>query len=101
MDDAFHRDLSIDDFVTTAGSRGIAAQTAFRTRSAAGADTLAFGEGAEIGEPPGSSPPATTQATDHIRQLTASSARCIARHAATCVVPASVVLTTGVERLLM
>ena len=82
---------------TTAVTGGNATQTAFTTRSAAGADILAFSEGAEIGESPDSFPPTTVQATYHTRQRTAHRARRIARHAATSAVPASAVLTTAVQ----
>ena len=70
VDDAFHRDFSTNTVFTTAVSGGKAAQTTFRTRSAAGADTLVSSEGGGIGEPADSSPPTPPQATDLIRQYT-------------------------------
>ena len=91
MDNAFHRDFSTNAVFATVVNGENAAQTAFRTRSAAGADTLANREGVD------SSPPTIPQATDPIRQLTVRSARRIARHAATsAVVPAPAISTTAV-----
>ena len=46
--------------------------------------TPAYSDGAEIGEPPDSSLPTIPQATDRIRQLTARSARRVARHDLCC-----------------
>ena len=52
-------DSSTNVVFTTAIDWGNAAQTAFGTRPAAGAESLAISEGAEIGERPISSPPTT------------------------------------------
>ena len=93
VDNAFHRDSSPIAALAAAVTGGNSNQTAFRPRSATGADTLSFRESAEIGEPPDSSLPTTPQATNHIRQPTARRARRIARYAATSAVPASVMYT--------
>ena len=94
VDNAFHRDFSTNAVFIIVVSGGNISHGDFRSRSAAGAGTLAFSEGAEIGEPPDSSPPTTPQ-PDYIRQPTARSTRLIARHAVSSAVPASAVLTTA------
>lgn len=82
MDTDFRTDSSTDAVFTKAVQGVKAAQTAFRPRSIAGANTLVIIEGAVIGQPHDSSPAATPQATDTTRQLTARSARRIVHHAA-------------------
>ena len=74
VDTDFHRDSSTDVVFTTVIQGGNAAQTGFRPRSAAGANTPITREGAENNEPPDSVTTTTPQGTDR-------SARRIARHA--------------------